>query len=116
MINAKKYRSNSVTKWRAHWSLKTRCRMLPSNIARKQKILLGRLFFKGADAGIIVDGVDVITEFEVFSMKVYENEEEQKLMKEEERAEEKEKTAKEAGRRKRGHRKKRPTKKRVDKF
>ena len=52
-----------------------------------------------------------MAEFEDSSMKVYENEEEQRLVKEEERAEEKEKTAKEAGR---GHRKKRPTKKRVD--
>ena len=46
-------------------------------------------------------------------MKVYENEE-QRLVEEEERAKEKEKTVKEAGRRKRGHRKKRPMKKRVD--
>ena len=37
-------------------------------------------------------------------MKVYENEEEQRLVEEEEIAEEKDKTAKEAGRRKRGHR------------
>ena len=36
-------------------------------------------------------------------MKVYENEEEQRLVEEEEIAEEKDKTAKEAGRRKRGH-------------
>ena len=38
-------------------------------------------------------------------MKVYENEEEQRLVEKEEMAEENEKTAKEAGRRKRGHRK-----------
>ena len=31
MIVAKKYHCNSVTKQRAHWSLKTRCGMLPSN-------------------------------------------------------------------------------------
>ena len=49
-------------------------------------------------------------------MKVYENEEEQRLVEEVERAEEKEKTANEASRRKRGHWKKRPTKKRVDKL
>ena len=43
-------------------------------------------------------------------MKVYESEEEQRLVEEEERAKGKEKTAKEAG----SHCKKRPTKKRVD--
>ena len=42
---AKKYRSNSVTKWRAHWSLKTRCGMLPSSIAGKPKITSGPSFF-----------------------------------------------------------------------
>ena len=41
-------------------------------------------------------------------MKVYESEEEQRLVEEEERAKGKEKTAKETGRRKRGHLKKRP--------
>ena len=56
-----------------------------------------------------------MAELEDFSIKVYENEEEQRLV-DEERAREKEKTAKEAGRRKSGHWKKRPTKKRVDKL
>ena len=46
MIIAKKYRSNSVTKRRTYWSLKTRCGMLPSNIAREQKLRPDRLFFK----------------------------------------------------------------------
>ena len=45
-IITKKYRSNSVTRRRAHWSLKTRCGMLPSNIARKQKITSEPSFFK----------------------------------------------------------------------
>ena len=42
------YLSNSATKRRAHWSLKTRWGMLPSNIARKQKKItsMGHLFFK----------------------------------------------------------------------
>ena len=107
-----------MTKRRAHWSLKTSCDKLPSNIARKTKITSGPSFFKGANVGIIVDSIDVMAALEDF-MKVYENEEEQRLVEEEEIAEEeiaeeKEKTAKEAGRRKRGHRKKRPTKKRVD--
>ena len=44
MIVAKKYHSNSVTKQRTHWSLKTRCVMLPSNIARKPKITSGPSF------------------------------------------------------------------------
>ena len=44
-IFAKKYRSNSVTKRRAHWLLKTRCGMLPSNIARKPKISSVPFFF-----------------------------------------------------------------------
>ena len=45
-ITAKKYRSNTVENRRAHWSLKTRCGTLPSNIARKQKKLPpGRLLF-----------------------------------------------------------------------
>ena len=54
-----------------------------------------------------------MAELEDFSLRVYENEEVQRLVEEEERAEEKEKTAKQASRRKRGHWKKRPTKKRV---
>ena len=72
-------------------------------------------FFKAAGVGSIIDGIDVMAELGLFSMKVYKNEEEQRLM-EEERAEEKEKTAKEAGRKKRGHRKKKPMKKRGDKL
>ena len=47
-------------------------------------------------------------------MTVYESEEKQRLVEEEESAKGKEKTAKEAGRRKRGHCKKRPKNKRVD--
>ena len=54
MSFAKKYRSNSVTKRIAHWSLKTGWVMLPSNIARIQKITLGAVFFK---ARTIIDGV-----------------------------------------------------------
>ena len=48
---------------------------------------------------MIVDGIDAIAELEDFSMKVYENEEKQGFVKEEERAEENEKIAKEASRR-----------------
>ena len=45
-IVSMKYRSNSVTKRRAHWSLKTWCGMLP--ITCKQKITPGpSFFFKG---------------------------------------------------------------------
>ena len=62
----KKYRSNSVTKWRAHWLLKTRCGMLPSNIAKTKNYLSGRVFFLSADDGITVDGVDVMAELEDF--------------------------------------------------
>ena len=41
--------------------------MLPSNIARKPKITSGpSSFFKGADVGIIVDGVDVMAALEDF--------------------------------------------------
>ena len=40
--------------------------MLPSNIAREQKITSGPSFFKGADVGIIVDGVPVMAELEDF--------------------------------------------------
>ena len=43
-------------------SLKTRCGMLPSNIAREQKITSGPSFFKGAGVGIIIDGIDVMAE------------------------------------------------------
>ena len=50
--------------------------------------------------GSILDSIYVMAELEDFlEMKAYENEDEQRLVKEEERAEEKEKTAKEAGRR-----------------
>ena len=41
-ITAKKYRSNSMTKQRTHWSLNSRCGMLP---CINQKLPLGRLFF-----------------------------------------------------------------------
>ena len=44
-MTAKKYCSNSMTKQRIHWSLNTRCGMLPSNIARKPKITFGPSFF-----------------------------------------------------------------------
>ena len=37
--------------------------MLPSNIAREQKITFARSFFV-ADVGIIADGVDVMAELE----------------------------------------------------
>ena len=41
--------------------------MLPPNIARKQKKYLWAVFFfKGADVGIIVDGIDVMAELEDF--------------------------------------------------
>ena len=46
MIIAKKYRSNSVKKWRAQ------CGMLPSNIARKQKIT-SRPFFLKAQTSVL---------------------------------------------------------------
>ena len=45
-IIAKKYRNNLVANRRAHWSLKTRCGMLPSNITRERKKPPVRFFFK----------------------------------------------------------------------
>ena len=49
-ITAKKYRSNSMTKQRTHWSLNTRCGMLPSNI---QKLPLGCLYFFKAQTSVL---------------------------------------------------------------
>ena len=54
---AKKYRSHSATRRRAHWSLKTRWGMLPSNIACTQKNTSTDIFFLRHDVGNIVDGV-----------------------------------------------------------
>ena len=62
MIIAKKYRSNSVTERRTHWSLKTRCGMLPSNIARKPKFTSGPSFL----LKVIVDGIDVMAALQYF--------------------------------------------------
>ena len=56
-----------------------------------------------------------MAELEDFSIKVYENEEEQRLV-DKERARGKEKTAKEAGRRKSGHWKKRPTRRELTNY
>ena len=115
-IIAKKYHSHSVTKRRAHWSLKNWCGMLPSNITRKQKNTSGRLssslFFKAQTSELWLTMLWL--SLRTVSMEVYKTEEEQRLVEDEERAEEKEKTAEEAGRRKSGHRKERPMKKRVD--
>ena len=75
--------------------------MLPSNIAHKPKITSGpSIFFKGADFGIIVEGVDVMAALQDLFDESIQNKEEQRLVEEQERAEEKERTAKEAGRRK----------------
>ena len=55
-----------MTKRIAHWSLKTRCDKLPSNIASKPKITSGHVFFVGANFGTIVDGVDAMAALEDF--------------------------------------------------
>ena len=85
-----------------------------ATFARKTKITFGLSFFKVPTSVLSLTAWMSWLCWKTFVMKVYESEEEQRLVEEEEIAKEKEKTAKEAGRRKRGHRKKRPTKKRVD--
>ena len=75
-----------------------------------QKLPLGRLFFYGADVGIIADGVDVMAALEDHFDERKRKQRRKRLVEEQRRAEEKEKTAKEDDRRKRVHRrKKRPT-------
>ena len=86
-IIAKEYRSNSLTKRRAHWSLKTRGDMLPNNISHEQNNYLYRLsFFKGDDVDIIIGGVDGMAELELFYVSIRKR----RLVEEEERVKEKE--------------------------
>ena len=56
-----------MIKRRAHWSLKTKCGILPSNIACKQKITSGPSFFKAQMSVLSLTAyVDVMAELEDF--------------------------------------------------
>ena len=57
--------------------------MLPRTLHVNKKLPSGPSFFKGADVSIIVDGIHVMAELEDFLMKLYNNEEEQRLVEEE---------------------------------
>ena len=64
------YHSNSVANRRAHWSLKTRYGVLPSNIAREQKITSGLSYFLRRRCRYY-RGIDVMAELGLFDESMY---------------------------------------------